>query len=165
MIAGHAFIAAIASEDGFHFLGGELRHGHRRDGGTVTERFAVVLHECRQRAERIDIEPVQAVHGAKSRCCFLGPRRFIVGRIVETNAEGVHWRCHALLRQRHDGGRIESAGEKRTHRHVGDEMRTHRIAQRRIECFEPLVVAAKRRGVELRPPVTLRPVNAPVVVH
>ena len=147
IVAGEQLVAAVAGQRDLHVLAREPREEERREKRRIGERFVELGDGCRQEVDAIRAGKfLRRVFGAESLGSELRPRRLVEALFGKPDGK----RPQRLLvprRQRGDGRRIDSAGEKDAHRHVGDEP----LGDGAIEQFQELPGGIGRRaGVRRR---------------
>ena len=119
-------------------LGGELRHEVRRQCRRVGERLVEGLRERGQEHGRIGMDEqlvvVRAVALGDEACVGA----LVEAALLEADRERVN-RVRALLRrERGEHRRVDAAGEHDADRYVGEQVRTHRVAQPRAQLLDQL---------------------------
>ena len=102
-------------------LAGELAEQERRDLGRVAERLVVHGRQQRYHLERISRTDHQLiVVSTQMLSNRTGVGRLVIRLFGKADREGSHWLARATGHNRHDRGRVDTTGKKRSQRDIRD---------------------------------------------
>ena len=141
-VPGEQLVAAFAGQDDGNALPRQRRHEVQRDARGVGDRFVLVPHQFRQRAEEISIVDDDLVGVGVNRARDLARVRELVERpLLERDRERLQRTIDHPRHQRGNRAAVDAARQEHPERHVAHQPEANGFGQQRSELIDDVTLA------------------------